>query len=220
MAALTWDVLSEHKFNIGVKNVALWVKAKGSEGTYAFGKAVAWNGVTNITDSPEGAEPTHLYANDKRYATLMSTEELNLSIEAYTYPDEFAACDGSATIMKGVKVGQQPRAHFALAYVTTEGNAEDMYADEILHVVFDGLASPTEKAYNSINDSPETDPMSWEVSTTPITVSYNETSYVTSNLEIKKSEVTAAKFKAVCDLLFDDEKEFPGVEAILEALAG
>ena len=150
MAKLVWDKTGERFYETGVKNVALYV-FDNSSGQKKYKDGVAWNGVTAISESPSGAEPTALYADDKKYLNLLSAEEFAASIEAYTYPDEFAECDGSALLVKGVTVGQQTRSKFALAYKTTIGNDEAGNSlGYKLHIIYNCLAAPSEKAYNTI----------------------------------------------------------------------
>ena len=170
MAKLTWDNTGERFYETGVKNVALYV-FDNTSGAKKYKDGVAWNGVTAISESPSGAEPTALYADDKKYLNLLSAEEFAASIEAYTYPDEFAECDGSASLAEGFTIGQQARSKFALAYKTTIGN--DEVGNSLgykLHIIYNCLAAPSEKAYNTINDSPEAITFSWEVTTTPVNV--------------------------------------------------
>lgn len=167
MAKLVWDKTGERVYETGVKQAVLYTLNEA--GAYANG--VAWNGVTAVTESPSGAEPTALYADDMKYLNLMSAEEFGATIEAYTYPDEFAECDGSATLVSGVSIGQQPRKTFGLCYRTTVGNDTDNneYGYK-LHLVYGCLAAPSESAFNTINDSPEAITFSWEISTTPVNV--------------------------------------------------
>ena len=194
MAKLLWDQTGERFYETGVKKVVLYVQENG---TYPAG--VAWNGVTAISESPSGAEPTPLYADDIKYLNLMSNEEFGASIEAYTYPDEFAACDGSAELVAGVKLGQQARKTFGLSYVTTLGNDEK--GNELgykIHIIYGCLASPSEKAYNTINDSPEAITFSWEISTTPVEV---EGFKPTATIVIDSTKVDSDKLKALEDAL-------------------
>ena len=167
MAKLVWDQTGERYYETGVKQGVLYPMQEG--GTYT--KGVAWNGLTAVTESPSGAEATALYADDIKYLNLLSTEEFGCTIEAYTYPDEFAECDGSASLAAGVNIGQQKRKTFGLCYRTVLGNDVDNndYAYK-LHLVYGCLASPSEKAYATINDSPEAITFSWEITTTPVSV--------------------------------------------------
>lgn len=176
MAKLVWDETSKRLYETGVKNCVLYVRDEA--GTYP--KGVAWNGVTSISESPSGAESTPLYADDIKYLNLLSAEEFGATLEAYTYPDEFAECDGSAELTKGVMLGQQKRKTFGLAYKTTLGNDTDGndYGYK-LHIIYGCTAKPSEKQYSSINDSPEAVTMSWEIETTPINVTdFKPTSYI------------------------------------------
>lgn len=166
MSKLTWDASGERLYETGVKQGVLYVMDNN-----AYGNGVAWNGLTAITESPSGAESTPLYADDIKYLDLRSTEEFGATIEAYTYPDEFAACDGSASLADGVSIGQQARKMFGLCYRTTVGNDTDGTDHGYkLHLIYGATASPSEKAYETINDSPEAITFSWEITTTPVSV--------------------------------------------------
>ena len=167
MAALQWDKTGERLYETGTKNVALYVMK--DNGTYDYG--VAWNGVTGITESPSGAEATDLWADDRKYATMRSAEQLGGTITAYMYPDEWKICDGSANIANGIIAGQQARRMFALAFVSTIGNdiALNDYGEK-LHIIYGCTANPSERAYATINDSPTAIEFSWEFTTTPIEV--------------------------------------------------
>lgn len=167
MAALTWDGSGERLYETGVDRGVLYVMSAG--GTYGTG--VAWNGLTGVTESPSGAEETALYADNIKYVSLYSAEEFGATIEAYTYPDEFAECDGSAELATGVTVGQQTRKMFGLCYRTLLGNDTDGQSHGYkLHLIYGATASPSEKAYATVNDSPEAITFSWEVTTTPVNV--------------------------------------------------
>lgn len=161
MAKLTWNNTAEHFYETGVKDCVLYVK--GSNG--AYGAGVAWNGVTGITESPSGAEATALYADDRKYAELLSKEEFGATLEAYMYPTEFAGCNGYVEV-DGLIIGQQPRSAFGLSYITSKGSADDSEAGSILHIIYNCKAAPSEKAYTTINDSPEAITFSWEITTT------------------------------------------------------
>lgn len=166
MSKLTWDASGERLYETGVKQGVLYVMDNN-----VYGNGVAWNGLTAITESPSGAESTPLYADDIKYLDLRSTEEFGATIEAYTYPDEFAACDGSASLADGVSIGQQARKMFGLCYRTTVGNDTDGTDHGYkLHLIYGATASPSEKAYETINDSPEAITFSWEITTTPVSV--------------------------------------------------
>ena len=195
MAKLKWDQTGERLFETGVKKGVLFVM--NDNGTYD--KGVAWNGLTGVTESPSGAEATALYANDEKYLELRSNEEFSATIEAYTYPDEFAECDGSAEPVTGMKLTQQTRKKFALCYRTTLGNdAKGNDYGYKLHIIYGCTAAPSEKAYATINDSPEAITFSWEVSTTPVAIGdVNGKSYKpTAHIEIDSTKFTEETAKA------------------------
>lgn len=195
MAKLVWDQTGERLYETGVKNCVLYIPTDG-----VYSKGVAWNGITAVNESPSGAEPNPLYADDIKYLNLLSTEEFGASIEAYTYPDEFAQCDGSASIAKGVSIGQQTRKTFGLCYRTTLGNdTEGNDYGYKLHFIYGALAAPSEKAYATINDSPEAITFSWEISTTPVEV----TGYKpTASLTIDSTAADPTKLAALEDILY------------------
>ena len=167
MAKLIWDKTGERLYETGVKKGVLYPQ----ETTGAYGTGVAWNGLTAVTESPSGAEATPLYADDIKYLNLLSAEEFGATIEAYTYPDEFAQCDGSAELTEGVSIGQQKRKAFGLCYQTTIGNDIDGNDHGYkIHLIYGALAAPSEKGYSTINDSPEAITFSWELTTTPVNV--------------------------------------------------
>ena len=200
MAKLVWDETSKRLYETGVKNCVLYVRNEA--GTYP--KGVAWNGVTSISESPSGAESTALYADDIKYLNLLSAEEFGATLEAYTYPDEFAECDGSAELTKGVMLGQQKRKTFGLAYKTTLGNETDGndYGYK-LHIIYCCTAKPSEKQYSSINDSPEAVTMSWEIETTPINVTgFKPTSYIC----IDSTKADPTKLATLEGMLFGTEE--------------
>lgn len=202
MAKLIWDNTGERFYETGVKNVALYV-FDNTSGQKKYKDGVAWNGVTAISESPSGAEPTALYADDKKYLNLLSAEEFAASIEAYTYPDEFAECDGSASLAEGFTIGQQARSKFALAYKTTIGNDEAGNSlGYKLHIIYNCLAAPSEKAYNTINDSPEAITFSWEISTTPVTFTVNGKEYSTACVTIDSRTADPSKLAALETKLF------------------
>lgn len=199
MSKLVWDQTGERLYETGVKNGVLYLKDE----TGAYTKGVAWNGLTAVTESPSGAEATPLYADDIKYLNLMSNEEFGATIEAYTYPDEFAECDGSASIATGVYIGQQTRKAFGLCYRTVLGNDElsNDYGYK-LHIIYGCLAAPSEKAYATINDSPEAITFSWEVTTTPVTV---EGFKPTASVVIDSTKVDAEKLAALEAVLYGSE---------------
>lgn len=196
MSKLLWDQTGERKYETGVKNGALYVR--NSAGAYPLG--VAWNGLTAVTESPEGAEPTPFYADDIKYLNILSTEEFNATIEAYTYPDEFGVCDGSADLVAGVSIGQQNRSVFGMAYKTVLGNDVD-YNDHgyKLHLIYGALAAASEKAFNTINDTPEAITFSWDVSTTKVEVTGAKP---TASIVIDSTKVDATKLAALELILF------------------
>ena len=206
MARLTWDKTGERFYETGVKQGVLYPIQEG--GVYT--KGVAWNGLTAVTESPSGAEATALYADDIKYLNLMSNEEFGATIEAYTYPDEFADCDGSAALATGVMIGQQKRKTFGLCYKTTLGNDTDNndYGYK-LHLIYGCLAAPSEKAYATINDSPEAITFSWEVSTTPVNVAdANGKSFKpTSQITIDSTKADKEKLKKLEDILYGSDIE-------------
>lgn len=193
---LVWDKTGEHFYETGVKNGVIYPMSE--RGTYP--KGVAWNGLTAITESPSGAEATALYADDIKYLNLMSNEEFGATVEAYTYPDEFAECDGSASLTKGVYIGQQARKTFGLCYRTTLGNdAKGNDYGYKLHIIYGATASPSEKAYSTINDSPDAITFSWELSTTPVAVANFKP---TASLTIDSTKVDTAKLTALEEILY------------------
>lgn len=198
---LEWDKTGERLFETGISNGVLYPQAEG--GTYP--KGVAWNGLTAVNESPSGAEPTPLYADNIKYLNLMSAEEFGFSIEAYMYPDEFAACNGEGTLAPGVKIGQQKRQAFGFSYRSILGNDTDGESHGYkLHLVYGALAAPSEVSRATVNDSPEAATMSWECSTTPVTVKGFKP---TSHLVITSTEVEPDKLKKLEDILYGGEAE-------------
>ena len=203
MSKIVWDAVGEHIFETGVRNGVLYLKDE----TGAYNTGVAWNGLTSVSESPEGAEPTDLYADDIKYLTLMSAENFKATIEAYTYPVEFEECDGSATIAKGVVIGQQSRKPFGLCYRTAIGNDTDGNEHGYkLHIVYGCQASPSEKQYSTINDSPEAITFSWEVNTTPVNVTGKKP---TATLIIDSTKADKAKLTALEAILYGSEEQEP-----------
>ena len=195
MEKIVWDQTGERLYETGVKNGVLYVQVSG-----AYPKGVAWNGLTAVTESPSGAEPTALYADDTKYVNLVSAEEFGATIEAYTYPDEFAECDGSASISNGVYIGQQNRKTFGLSYKTTVGNDVDNNNHGYkLHLIYGAVASPSEKSYSTINDSPDAITFSWEISTTPVNVTGHKP---TALLTIDSTKVEAEKLAKLEAVLY------------------
>lgn len=203
MAKLVWDKTGDRLYETGVKNGVLYVR--GTDGTYEGG--VAWNGLTAVTESPSGAEPTPLYADDIKYLNLLSNEEFAATIEAYTYPDEFMECDGSKSIATGVYIGQQARKTFGLCYKTTLGNDVDGNDHGYkLHIIYGALAAPSEKAYATINDSPEAVTFSWEISTTPVEVTGAKP---TASIVIDSTKADKTKLTALEAILYGSENAEP-----------
>lgn len=198
MAKLVWDKTGERLYETGVKNGVLYPMVDG-----AYPKGIVWNGLTAVTESPSGAEATPLYADDIKYLNLMSAEEFGATVEAYTYPDEFAECDGSASLGAGVTIGQQPRKTFGLSYKTTVGNDVDNDNHGYkLHLIYGAMASPSEKAYSTINDSPEAITFSWELTTTPVNVTGFKP---TASLTIDSTKIAPEKLAAIEALLYGSE---------------
>ena len=215
MSKLVWDTTGERYYETGVKKGVLYVQTSG-----AYPKGVAWNGLTAVTESPSGAEATALYADDIKYLNLMSNEEFGATIEAYTYPDEFAACDGSAALVDGVMIGQQKRSAFGLCYRTSIGNDTDGsdYGYK-LHLVYGCQAAPSEKGYSTINDSPEAITFSWEVTTTPVEVTGHKP---TSCITIDSTKVDAEKLAALEEILYgaaETEARLPLPDEIASLMA-
>ena len=215
MSKIVWDQTGEKLYETGVKNGVLYPQAEG--GTYP--KGVAWNGLTAVTESPSGAEATALYADDIKYLNLVSAEEFGATIEAYMYPKEFEECDGTAEIAPGVSIGQQARKTFGMSYKTTLGNDVDNndYGYK-LHIIYGALASPSEKGYATINDSPEAITFSWEVKTTPVAVNGFKP---TASLVIDSTKVKPEKLKALEDILYgtnEAEARLPLPDEIAELM--
>lgn len=203
MAKLVWDETGKRLYETGVSKGVLYVQA--DDGTY--GNGVAWNGLTAVNESPSGAEATPLYADDIKYLELTSTEEYGASIEAYTYPEEFEQCDGSAELGAGVTIGQQPRKAFGFCYRTLIGNdvKNNDYGYKI-HIVYGAKAAPSEKAYQTVNDSPEAITFSWELTTTPVNVEgYKPTACVT----IDSTKVAPAKLTSIEEALYGSDTKEP-----------
>lgn len=216
---LIWDTVGERFFETGIDKVVLYPQS--SNGTYP--KGYAWSGVTSISESPSGAEPTALYADNIKYLNLMSNEELGATIEAYYSPEEFDECDGSAQFgAAGVKIGQQPRKAFGLSYRSKIGS--DTMGNDAgykIHLVYGCLASPSEKQYQTINDSPEAATLSWEITTTPVEVGGNFKP--TSLIVIDTTKVDSTKLQALEDALWGTDSAdayLPLPSKIMEILTG
>lgn len=197
---LKWDQTGEKTYETGVSNGVLYPQK--SDGSYDHG--VAWNGLTSVNESPSGAEPTKIYADNIAYLTLISAEEFGATVEAYTYPDEFAECDGSAEVADGVTIGQQDRKAFGMAYKTILGNDTEKNAYGYkLHMIYGATAAPSEKSYATVNDSPEAITLSWELSTTPVEVADRKP---TASITIDSTKADKEKLKALEDILFGSEE--------------
>lgn len=200
MSKLVWDQSGERFYENGVSKGVLFVADDSHPGQYLPG--VAWNGLASVSESPSGAEPSPIYADNIKYLNILSVEEFEASIEAYTYPDAFAECDGSAEPVEGMFVSQQPRKTFALAYRTEIGNDVTPEKGYKLHIIYGALAAPTEKSYESINDSPEAMTFSWDLTTTPVEVTgYKPTAHVV----IDSTKADPALLTALEDILYGTE---------------
>ena len=197
MPKIKWDQTGERYYETGVSKGVLYPYTNN-----AYANGVAWNGLINVSESPEGAEATPLYADNIKYLNLMSAEEFKATIEAYTYPDEFAACNGEASLEEGVSIGQQKRSQFGLSYQTKTGNDVDSDLGYKIHLVYGALAAPSEKAYATVNDSPEAITLSWEISTTPVEVTGFKP---TASLVIDSTKVEPGKLAALEKVLYGDE---------------
>lgn len=203
-APLTWDQVGERLYHTGVKKGVLYPQVNK-----AYPKGVAWNGLTGFTESPDGAEANDIYADDIKYLSIRSTENFKCTISAYTYPDEFAACNGEVSLIDGaVTFGQQPRKPFGFSCVTTVGN--DVEFDDhgyIIHLVWGASASPSEEDHQTINDSPEAVEFSWEIDTIPVAVNIPGTKYkATAHMEINSTKATEAQMKAIEDVLYGTDQ--------------
>lgn len=203
MAKLVWDKSGERLWETGVSKGVLYPMSN-VPGTYANG--VVWNGLINVTESPTGAEATAIYADNIKYLNLISIEELEASVEAYTYPDEWAECDGSASVAKGAKIGQQPRKMFALSYQSKVGSDLDPELGYKIHIIYGCQAGPSERSYDTVNDSPEAMTFSWDITTTPVEVPGFKP---TASIEIDSTKTDAAKLKTLEDKLYGTETEEP-----------
>lgn len=216
MAKLVWNEAGKRLYETGVDRGVLYV----SDGSGGYQKGVVWNGLVSVNESPSGAEATPLYAGNVKYVELMSNEEFGASIEAYTYPEEFEQCDGSAELADGITIGQQPRKSFGLCYRTKIGN--DTAGDEHgykIHLIYGAKAAPTEKSYTTINDSPEAITFSWEITTTPIEVAGHKP---TATLTIDSTKVTPTALTAIETKLYGDttgEATLPTPAEILALIA-
>lgn len=215
MSKLVWDEAGKRFYETGVDHGVLFVADDG-----VYGAGVAWNGLTGVTESPSGAEASALYADNMKYLNLFSTEEFGATIEAYTYPDEFMECDGSASLATGVTIGQQERKTFGLAYRTKVGNDVNDELGYKIHLIYGAKASPSERSYATVNDSPEAITFSWELSTTPVNVTGHK---ATASLVIDSTKVDATKLKSFEDILYgssDAEPRLPLPDEVITLFGG
>lgn len=213
MPKIIWDQTGERFYETGVSKGVLYPLAAG-----AYSRGVAWNGLTAVNESPSGAEATPLYADNIKYLNLMSAEEFGATIEAYTYPDEFAACNGEAELTTGVSIGQQARSTFGLSYQTKIGNDQNSELGYKIHLIYGALAAPSEKAYATVNDSPEAITFSWEISTTPVEVTGFKP---TATIVVDSTKVDAEKLAALEAILYgteQDEARLPLPNEVLEII--
>lgn len=219
MSKLVWDKVGERFFETGVNKGVLYPQEGG-----AYPKGVAWNGLTAVTESPSGAEASPLYADNIKYLNLMSAEEFGATVEAYTYPEEFAACNGEVELTAGVSIGQQKRIPFGMSYQTKVGNDVDSELGYKIHLIYGAQAAPSEKAYATVNDSPEAITFSWELTTTPVEVPGFKP---TASLVVDSTKVAPEKLAALEAVLYGTEAEearlpLPAevLELVGEAVAG
>ena len=193
MAKIKWDEAGKHVYETGVSKGVLYVKSDSGDG---YETGVAWNGLSSVSESPTGAEVSAIYADNIKYLNLISREEFEGSIEAYTYPDEFMACDGSASPedAKGIIIGQQDRKTFAFCYQTKVGNDLDPEAGYKIHIIYGALASPSERSYETVNDSPEAMTFSWDITTTPVAVSGFKP---TAHVELDSTKIDKTKLEKI-----------------------
>lgn len=213
MSAIVWDADGQRYYENGVDHGVLFTKT-GLDGAYATG--VAWNGLTAVNESPSGAEANDMYADNIKYGSIRSAESFGATIEAYTYPPEFGVCDGSVEIAKGVTIGQQDRAAFGFSYRTNIGNDASSNVGYKIHIIYNATASPSEKNYESVNDSPEGTAMSWEIETTPVTVTGHKP---TSHLIIDTRTADPEKLKEFEAKLYGDESGEPTLPTPDEVIA-
>lgn len=217
MPRLQWDQTGERLYETGIRHGVLYPM----DSTGAYPEGVAWNGLTQVQETPDGAEPTDLWADDIKYLSLRSAETFGGTIEAYTYPDEWAECDGSKVPVSGVTVGQQPRKSFGLCYRTVLGNDVDTndYGYK-LHLVYNCTASPSERSYETINDSPDAITFSWEFESTPVNITVIDNYKATSLITIDSTKVDAAKLKSLENVLYGEsgKAKLPSPDEVLTML--
>lgn len=221
--ALEWDTIGSKQYEMGVSKGVLYKY----DATTQKWKGVAWNGLISVTESPEGADETELWADNIKYGSLRAAEKFGGTIEAYTYPDEFEGCDGLVSPVKGMTIGQQAREKFCLSYRTEIGNDQNAEAGYRLHIVYGATCSPSEKSYETINDSPDAITFSWDFETVPVNVkigdvTYKPTSHVTFDSTDFKSEQEKAKLTAIEEVLYGSataDAELPMPEDLAALLA-
>jgi hypothetical protein len=217
MSKLVFDAVGKHFYETGVDHGVLF---RMNEAGTSYEKGVAWNGLSAVTQSPEGAEESAIYADNTKYLSLRSAEEFKGTIEAYTYPDEFEACDGSAELSKGVKISQQARRSFAFCYRTKIGSDLNPDLGYKIHIIYGATAAPSERAYATVNDSPEAIAMSWEITTTPVAVTNHK---ATAHLEIDSTKISATALALIEDALYGAAESDSGLllpDEILALIAG
>lgn len=217
MSKLVFDAVGKHFYETGVDHGVLF---RMNEAGTSYEKGVAWNGLSAVTQSPEGAEESAIYADNTKYLSLRSAEEFKGTIEAYTYPDEFEACDGSAELLKGVKISQQARRSFAFCYRTKIGSDLNPDLGYKIHIIYGATAAPSERAYATVNDSPEAIAMSWEITTTPVAVTNHK---ATAHLEIDSTKISATALALIEDALYGAAESDSGLllpDEILALIAG
>ena len=219
MSAIQWDQIGERLYETGVKKGVLYPQANNAAAPYPLG--VAWNGLTGFTESPDGAEANDIYADDIKYLSIRSTENFKATITAYTYPDEFAECNGEASLLDGVTIGQQPRKSFGFSCVTTIGNDQQFENyGYIIHLVWGASCAPSEADHQTINDSPEAVEFSWELDTIPVAVDIAGTNYkATAHMKINSTIATAAQMQAIEDVLYGTENVDPRLPLPAEVVA-
>lgn len=216
MSAIVWDAVGTKKYETGTDHGVLYPCDESG----AYGKGVAWNGLTAVTESPSGAEPTDLYADNIKYASMRSNEDFGFTIEAYTYPDEFGVCDGSSSPVEGLKIYQQGRRPFGFCYRTAIGSdtSSDYEKSYMLHLIYGATASPSEKAYQTINDSPDAITFSWECETVPVNVVGHK---ATALMTIDSTAADPDNLKALEKVLYGDaetEPRLPMPDEVIEIL--
>jgi hypothetical protein len=214
MPKLTWDQAGQRLYETGTSKGVLFVQ----DATGTYGTGVAWNGLISVKKSPDGAEESAMYADNMKYLSLFSAENLKGSIDAFTYPDEFEACDGSAAVNPGVYVGQQTRVPFGLAWSTIVGNDTQGNAyGEKIHLIYNAKVSPSERAYETVNEDPNALTFSWEYSTTPVDLSDIGLD-PSAGITISKAEVTPAAWTALTDAIYGNatvESNLPTIQEVI-----